>query len=404
MELDVIMPKLGLTMEEGILVRWLKKAGEPVKAGEVIFEVETDKSIQEVESPGDGYLSEILVGEGSTVPVAMPVARISSKEESRSPAVPALHELKGPEGEGERLPARNAPAISEPLLSVRDGRIQPQVSKRFVSWRAKKVARELGVDLEELGYGSGPQGRIVERDVREAFARIHEDEEDEWVEFTHVQSITAQRMVQSIREVPHFYLTVDVNAEHILKLRQDLLQQVQEIYGIKLTISDILVKIAALSLLNHPRANASWMDGRLRVKRAINIGLAAASPNGLLVPVIHQADRLTLGEVAQVRSKLTLKVQKGRLDPEDMRAGSFTLSNLGMYGIDQFQAIINPPQSVILAVGRIKERPVGIEGQVVLKPVFTLTLSCDHRVLDGVSGAAFLGDIARLIENPTSIN
>ena len=395
MELDVIMPKLGLTMEEGLLVRWLIKTGQPVQAGQVIFEVETDKSVQEVEAPAAGYLCEILVAEGATVPVATPVARISTT-------------APGPVQEPGRRAAESSPppAHSGPAPTASDRRtveLQADPGRPFVSWRAKRVAAQLGLDLGALAPGSGPHGRIIERDVRRAAAHLDEGDQADLLELTHLQRVTAGRMAGSFSETPHFYLTVDVNARRLLELRQEQLPLVQQAYGVRLTLSDILVKIAALSLLKHPRANASWSDGKLRLNRAVNIGLATAGPGGLLVPVIHHANQKSLGEIAQLRAHLTGKAQQGRLHLDEMSGGSFTLSNLGMYGVDQFQAIINPPQSVILAVGRIKERPVGENGQVVLKPVFFITLSCDHRVLDGVAGAAFLGDLVRLIEDPSSL-
>jgi pyruvate dehydrogenase E2 component (dihydrolipoamide acetyltransferase) len=403
MELDVIMPKLGLTMEEGLLVRWLKKSGDFVKAGEVIFEVETDKSIQEVESPGDGTLSEILVAEGSAVPVATLVARISS-EESHPPAIPPFIVVKSQEPES--LSSVAEPIISTPIQAERQQDQQGgsrNGGRRFISWRAKRVARELGVDLKLMGPGSGPEGRIIEREVQEAAIRLNEDQKREVIELAPVQRKTAGRMAQSFSEVPHFYLTVEVNAERLLDLHQVLLPGVQEAYGVRLTLSDILVKITAVSLVKHPRANASWNDGNLRLNEEIDIGFATASPSGLLVPVIRHANLKSIGEIAAIRAALITKAQNATLGPDEMIGGSFTLTNLGMYGIDQFQAMIDPPQSVILAVGRIKERPVGENGQVVLKPVFTLTLSCDHRVLNEFSGAAFLRDLMGYIECPISL-
>jgi pyruvate dehydrogenase E2 component (dihydrolipoamide acetyltransferase) len=405
MEFDVIMPKLGLTMEEGTLVRWFKKAGEAVKAGEVIFEVETDKSIQEVESPGNGTLSAILVGEGDCVPVATLVARITSGEVvhpagSGSLAQDASHGSTS-------IPAAPEGTVPRPAFSSEDSgevgnALAQKNARRFISWRARKAVRESGLDLKEIGTGRGPGGRIIESDVMEAAARLTESKNEEWIDLTHVQRIAAERMAASFSKVPHFYLTVEVNAEHLLKLRDALVPEVQTAFGIRLSISDMLIKIAAAALEGHPRANASWDDGKLRVNGAIHIGLATATPSGLVVPVIRHANLRSTGEIAQIRSRLTSKAQQGVLEPDEMSGGSFTLTNLGMYGIDQFQAIINPPQSVILAVGRIKERPVGEDGQVVLKPVFFLSLSCDHRVMDGAGGAAFLQEVVGLIEKPTA--
>jgi pyruvate dehydrogenase E2 component (dihydrolipoamide acetyltransferase) len=405
MEFDVIMPKLGLTMEEGTLVRWFKKAGEAVKAGEVIFEVETDKSIQEVESPASGTLSAILVGEGDCVPVATRVARITSGEGGH---IAASGQLAQDASHGVTAdPAASKGTAPLPRITLETSEkggnvVAHKNARRFVSWRARKAAQESGLDLDEIGTGSGPGGRIIESDVMEAAARHTESKTEEWIDLTRVQRIAAERMVASFSTVPHFYLTVEVNAEHLLKLRDDLLFGVQTAFGIRLSISDMLIKIAAAALELHPRANASWEDGKLRLNGAIHVGLATATPFGLVVPVIRHANLRSTGEIAQIRSRLTSKAQQGVLEPDEMSDGSFTLTNLGMYGIDQFQAIINPPQSVILAVGRIKERAVGEDGQVVLKPIFFLTLSCDHRVLDGAGGAAFLQEVVGLIEKPTA--
>jgi pyruvate dehydrogenase E2 component (dihydrolipoamide acetyltransferase) len=405
MEFDVIMPKLGLTMEEGTLVRWFKKAGEAVKAGEVIFEVETDKSIQEVESPASGTLSAILVGEGDCVPVATRVARITSGQVGH----PAASSLATQDASYEVTagPAASKGIAQLPMINLEtSGKggnvVDHKNARRFVSWRARKAIRDIGLDLEEIGTGSGPGGRIIESDVIRAVDRLAESQNEEWIDLTHVQRIVAERMAASFSKVPHFYLTVEVNAEHLLKLRDELLPEVQTAFGIRLSISDMLVKIAAAALEAHPLANASWVDGKLRLNGAIHVGLATATPSGLVVPVIRHANLRSTAEIAQIRSQLTSKAQQGKLEPDEMSGGSFTLTNLGMYGIDQFQAIINPPQSVILAVGRIKERPVGEDGKVVLKPVFFLSLSCDHRVLDGAVGAAFLQEVVGLVEKPTA--
>jgi len=415
MPFEVIMPKLGLTMTEGTIARWLKQVGDRVEPGEPLFEVETDKVTLEVEAEVSGVLSQILVSEGETVPVTEKVALIATTGErfpkaEAPPAMPRatpvarrlaqahgieLNRLTGTGPKGE--------ITAQDVRRAAETKAQPRQPRIRASWRARRLAREQGIDLAQLAPGRGPEGRIVEKDVLEALAARRVEPSAEWVELTRAQRITAERMSQSFRTVPHFYLTVEAQAEHLLDLRQRLLPVVEQKVGVRLTLSDILVRIVAIALREHPRLNAAWEDGRVRLNHEVNVGLATATEGGLLVPVIRQADRKSLSEIAAERATLVAKAEEGRLTLDEISGGTFTLTNLGMYGIDQFQAIINPPQSGILAVGRVKERPVGVDGQLALKPTVFLTLSCDHRVLDGTMAAAFLQRVVELIEEPYAL-
>lgn len=410
MPVEVIMPKLGLTMAEGTIARWLKRVGDRVEPGEPLFEVQTDKVTMEVEAEVGGVLHQILVPEGEMVPVTRTVAFIATPDEAPSRPLPKatpvaermarehgvdLGRLQGTGPRGQ-ITARD---VRRALEAQREPR-RPLVR---ASWRARRLAREHGINLAELAPGRGPEGRIVEKDVLEALAAREAAPAGEWLELTPVQRVAAERMAQSFSTVPHFYLTVEAQAEHLLDLRERLLPMVEGRTGVRLTLSDILIKIVAMALREHPRANGVWEEGRVRLNREVNVGLATATKEGLIVPVIRQADRKSLSEIAAERASLTAKAQEGRLTLDEISGATFTLTNLGMYGVDQFHAIINPPQSAILAVGRVKERPVGVDGQLTLKPTVFLTFSCDHRALDGAVAAAFLQRVVELIEEPYAL-
>jgi len=275
---------------------------------------------------------------------------------------------------------------------------------------AQRLAQELGVDLAQV-QGTGPAGRILEEDVRGAAAApaapaaapVARFAAGEVVPLRGIRRVAAERMTQSFTTAPHFYLTVEVEATALVRMREGLLAKVEAASGARLTISDILIKVCAQALREFPAVNVAWSDeggGGLRQHPDVNVGVAVALDDGLVVPVIHQADRLTLAEIARRRTDLVERARAGRLALTDLEGGTFTLSNLGMFGVDQFQAIINPPQSAILAVGRIKDRPVALEGAVVVRPTMHLTLSADHRQLDGAQAARFVERVAKLIEEP----
>lgn len=435
---EVIMPKLGMTMEEGTIVRWLKAEGDEVEKGDVLFEVQTDKVVMEVESPASGTLARILVREDETVPIAYVVAYIGSPGEEvpetlpELAAVEALEPMDKPRESEETAEAIAATPAARRLArdkgidlaglsgSGKDGMIVKQdvvaavergqtraveveapAVKRKASPAARRVAREHGVTLRVVP-GSGPQGRIVEQDVLDFVAgrRKAGELEGETVPLHPIHKLMAERMSQSFAAAPHFYLGVEVKATALVDLRESLLPICEEKAQVRLTFSDLLLKLLAETLRDHPLANAKWEDGGVRVFREINVGLAIAIDEGLVVPVIRGADRLSLTEIAVARRALAEKAQAGRLALDEVTGGTFTLTNLGMLGVDVFQAIINPPQSAILATGRIADRPVVENGEVVARPTIYLTLSVDHRVLDGATAARFLQDLQALIEDP----
>ncbi len=438
--IEVIMPKLGLTMEEGTIVRWLKVEGDEVEKDEVIFEVQTDKVVMEVESPASGILGRILVGEDETVPIAHVVAYIVAPGEEVSEVLPEVDIIEAvPVTE---VPSRPQPS-SKPIMATpaarrlardkgvgladlrgsgADGMIvkedvlaalevgrkaAPEIAvaggKIKASPAARRVAREHDAVLQEIS-GSGPGGRIVERDVLDfVVARQRLDVEEQFFPVGPVRKLMAERMSQSFSTAPHFYLGVEVKATGLVELRERLLPICEEKAGVRLTYTDILVKLLAATLRDHPLANATWEQGRIRLYQEINIGLAIAVDEGLVVPVIRRADELSLTKIALARRELAEKATAGKLTLDEVTGGTFTLTNLGMLGVDVFQAIINPPQSAILATGRIAERPVVENGQVVARPTIYLTLSVDHRVLDGATGARFLQELQALIEDPYSL-
>jgi pyruvate dehydrogenase E2 component (dihydrolipoamide acetyltransferase) len=452
MAVDLIMPRLGLTMEEGTIVCWLVDEGAQVEKGHAVLEVETDKVVVEVEATASGVMGPLLVSEGQTVPVTTLLARIYAPGEKVEPEAAALRktgdeapapritpvarrvaEKEGVDlssipvrGPGERIRARDIQAVQARQQAA--GR--PTRQRIFSSPRARKRARELGVDWRSLP-GSGPRGRVVEKDVlrvatpspalplsgggsgagRGVEARpgltpsptlsLEGGESDViWETPTTVQRLTAERMVASFGGAPHFYLSAEVQAGALLDLRSRLLPLIERRTGVRLTVTDLLVKILGAALAEYPRANAFWQEGRIGLNRQVNVGIAVATDAGLVVPVLRQADRKSLSQIASGRAQLVEKARAGRLSVDELSGGTFTLTNLGMFRVDVFQAILNPPQSAILAVGRIVERPAVVDGQLVARPAAVLSLSCDHRVLDGALAAQFLGRVVELIEEP----
>lgn len=435
---EVILPKLGLTMEEGTIVRWLKAEGDTVEQGEVLFEVQTDKVVMEVECPASGILGRILVGEDETVPIAQVVAYIVAPgEEVPESVAETAPEQKAAVGELPPLPEQEAGAVMATPAARRlardrgldlakmtgtgqDGMIIKQdvvaAEKRArdtgiaagesrprpkASPAARRIAREQGIALEAVP-GSGPDGRIIEQDVLGFAAEGVRPalEGGQLVSPNQVHKLMAERMTESFSSAPHFYLSVEVNAAALVELRQRLLPICEKKRDVRVTFTDLLIRLVASTLRAHPYANATWEDGKIRLFQEINLGLATAVDEGLVVPVIRGADKLSLTQTAATRSELAAKAAEGRLSLDEVTGGTFTLTNLGMLGVDIFQAIINPPQSAILATGRIAERPVVEDGEVVARPTIHLTLSVDHRVVDGATGARFLQDLRRVIEDP----
>lgn len=372
MIVDVEVPNQGLTITEAKLLRWLKQLGDRVEKGEALFEIETDKAVQIVESPEAGSLLLQLAKEGDMVPLGRVVAKLGTEA---SDSVPAQRDTATPAvppmARGAEAP-RQATAFSP----APRGKVQ-------ASPRAKRAAKRLGIDLSGV-EATGARGRhIRERDVLGAAeARAPS---------SRIRRITAERTAASFREAPHFYLTREASAAGLMRAKEKL---------DRVTITDLLVKALALSLRDFPALNARWKDDQVVPLSRIDIGVAVETPAGLVVPVVRGADKLAIQEIAKTLGELIERARGGRSRPEDLAGGSFTLTNLGMLGVDQFQAVINPPQSGILAAGAIKERPFVVGGILLAHETILLTLSLDHRIVDGAEGARFLGGLVDRIEDP----
>jgi pyruvate dehydrogenase E2 component (dihydrolipoamide acetyltransferase) len=375
---DVIMPALGMAQETGKVLRWLKAEGDAVAKGEPLLEIETDKVTVELESPADGLLGGIRAAEGDDVPVGETIAFVLAAGE----AVP------------EAAPAAVAPALvvsaPVPAGSAPAGRAR----RPLASPKARRLAKERGLDLAAL-TGSGPGGAVVAADVESS-----PNGDRGGAAVPAVWRLMAERTTASWQSVPHFYLRREVDASRLESWRSVARARPgQE----RLSHTDLLVKLVAEALRRHPRVNASWHDGAVVPGDRISVGIAVAVDDGLVVPVVHDADRLALADVVARRLELVEAARGGRLRPDDVTGGTFTLSNLGMYGVDSFDAIVNAPQAAILAVGRILDRVVPVDGRPAIRPMLNLSLSFDHRVVDGARGAEFLETLASLVEEPAGL-
>jgi len=376
MPTNVIMPALELAQETGKVLHWLKAPGDLVRKGESIVEIETDKVTVEIEAPASGILSDVTARAGDVVPVGQAIALIVAPGEAASPLARKV-------AEQEHSTAAAVPAARLAAASP----------------KARRLAAERGRDVSAL-RGSGPGGAVLAADV--ATAKLPEVPPARSVEAPGVSTvwrIMAERMTASWTTAPHFYLVREVNVSRLVSW----LEKARKQTGAHVTYTDLLVKLIAATISQHPAVNASWKDGAIVRNADINIGLAVAIDDGLVVPVLHRADTLSLAELATRREDLVSRAQAGKLRPPDIQGGGFTISNLGMYGVDAFNAIVNPPQAAILAVGRIADRVVALNGQPAVQPTMVLTLSCDHRALDGARGAQFLGALAELIEEPLAL-
>jgi pyruvate dehydrogenase E2 component (dihydrolipoamide acetyltransferase) len=381
MATEVVMPALGLAQETGKVLRWLKSDGDDVAKGEALLEVETDKVTVEVEAPADGTLGGLRAAEGDDVPVGEPVAFVL--EPGESPPEPAAVTAEP------RAETREAAGAE---TAERSDESPPR--RRLASPKARRLARERGVDLDSV-TGSGPHGSVLAADL-EGAARDGASTAGTGA----VWQRMAERVATSWQNVPHFFLVREVQAERLQSWRQTARGRpgCEE-----LTITDLLVRVCAAALRQHPRVNATWRDGSVVVQDDVNVGLAVATEEALVVPVIQGADGLGLAELVARRQKLVEAARAGRLTPADVQGGTFTVSNLGMYGVDAFLAIVNAPQAAILAVGRIADRIVPVDGAPVVRPTMTLSLSFDHRVVDGARGAEFLDTVAGLVEEPAGL-
>ena len=378
------MPALGMAQETGRVLRWLKAEGEPVAKGEPLMEVETDKVTVEIEAPADGLLAGVRAEEGSDVPVGQAVALILAPGES-------------PPENGASAPAEATPVASTAGASTpAPAPSQATARRRLASPKARRLAAEQGVDLDALGDGSGPHGAVLAADVLAAGGEPAGGVE---LAVSRLWEVMAERTTRSWTTAPHFYLVREVDAGRLQSWRGVAKARLEA----DVSVTDLLVRAAAAALRSHPRVNAAWTDGALRVNEEVNVGIAVAVEDGLVVPVVHGADGLGIAGIAARRTEVVARAREGTLRPEDVDRATFTISNLGMFGIDAFNAVLATPQAAILAVGRIAQRVVAVEGAPAVRPMMTLTLSCDHRAVDGAIAARFLGELADLIEEPAGL-
>ena len=387
MATDVIMPALGMAQETGKVLRWLKAEGDEVAKGEPLMEVETDKVTVEIEAPTDGLLAGLRAAEGAEVPVGQAVAVILAP--------------------GEALPENGASAAKEPKAApvaqaVAAAPVEAparEARRRLASPKARRLAAEQGIDLDALGEGSGPGGALVAADVAATAQAVAPAPAGGEQPLSRIWSVMAERTAQSWTSAPHFYLLREVDAGRLGSWRS----VARDRAGRDVSVTDLLVRATAAALARHAQANAAWADGSIRFNDEVNVGIAVAVEDGLVVPVVHGADRLGVGEIAARREDVVTRAREGALRPEDVERGTFTISNLGMFGVDAFNAVVNAPQAAILAVGRIVERVVPVDGAPGIRPMMALTLSCDHRVIDGARAAQFLSELAVLIEEPAGL-
>lgn len=414
------MPALGMAQETGKLIAWLKREGERVDRGEPIMEVETDKATVEIEAPASGTLNGLRAQDGDEVPVGQVVAWIHAPGES-APADPGGPGREETPGKGpEKAAALNASPLARKIAAEHDldlglvrsdgGRIEKEDVLAYLdelkirrnaprlapaSPKARRLAAERGLDVALL-TGSGPEGAVLAEDV---LAALVEAETSRTSTVSGLWQVMVGRVSQSWADAPHFYLLREVDASRLVAWRE----RVQKGEDPQITFTDLLVKLAAAALRRHPRVNATWNDGEILMKSEINVALAIAIEAGLVAPVIHRADELNLQQIAERRQDLIQRAETSKLRPEDLKDGTFTISNLGMYGVDAFNAIVNPPQAAILATGRIAERVIAIDGRPAVRPTMMLSLSCDHRVVDGARAAQFLKTLIDLIEEPLAL-
>ena len=415
MATEVKLPRLGQGMESGTIVKWLKSEGEAVEKGDPLYELDTDKVTQEVEAEASGILLKIAISEGE-VEVGKTIAVIGEEGEKvdaevEAPSAEAAQEVSedeqkegspAPASEQERERGRDASATTSQVTEAQepsgDGRVK-------ASPLARRIARERGIDLSSVA-GTGPEGRVVAEDVertaasaapRPAAAPSAPTEGVEVEQLSSMRKTIARRLTEAW-QAPVFQLSLTVDMGRALALRERLVELHGD--GVKPTISDLLTKVCAAALIRHRAVNALYKGDAVELYPTANVGIAVAVPNGLVVPVIPSCERKSIAEIAAARAVLVERARAGKLQQADLEGGTFTISNLGMYGIENFIAVLNPPQAAILAVGATEDKAVVVEGEVVVRPRMELTLTCDHRAVDGATGAEFLRDVKAFLEEP----
>ena len=437
----VIMPALGMAQETGLLVRWLKRDGEQVNKGDPLMEVETDKATVEVEAPASGVLGGLMANEGDSVPVGNTIAWVLNPGEiSPTANVPAIQpEMQNQPSPPEKAAQPVEASVIARRMAAEQGidltQIRPhgrRIEKADVltymqekpavstlpaqtktngaklspaSPKARRMAKELGLTLAQI-HGSGSEGAVLVADVLAANESTQVATPQENLPTGPAEKISstwrlmAEHTTSAWTSTPHFYLIREVDASKLVQWRDELAQEVEEKASVKLTYTDLLIKLIAASLRKHSRLLSTWENGTIQRNDQINISLAVAVEDGLVAPVIHHANQLSLSDLASRRKDLVERAQAHKLHPTDLEGGTFTLTNLGMYNVDAFNAIINSPQAAILAVGRIADRVIAVNGQPAVRPTIFLSLSCDHRLVDGARGAQFLDELSKSIENP----
>jgi pyruvate dehydrogenase E2 component (dihydrolipoamide acetyltransferase) len=419
------MPKLSPTMEEGQISRWLKKEGDKVSMGEPLAEIDTDKATMEMQALGNGVLRKILIGEGQSAPLGQLIAIIAEPNEdiaSLESEAPAAAPAAKPEPKQEDKPAEQpapppqakaAVASAAPARPIDNGQPKTDSGRMIVSPLAARMAAEAGIDLRSL-QGSGPGGRIIKRDIEAAIsqpkpepsyprpvgvgeipqigASAYRDEPA-----SEMRKVIARRLVTSIGPVPHFFLTTEIEMDRAAEMRRGINALDPDL---KISINDIIIKVAAAALVQHPQVNASFQEKFVRYYERADVGVAVAIEDGLITPVIRAADQKSLSQIAAEVRELAERARSRRLKPEEYTGATFSISNLGMFGIDEFTAVINPPEGAILAVGAMSAKPVVRDNEIVVRQMMRVTMSCDHRVIDGATGAKFLQTFKKILENP----
>lgn len=436
---EILMPRLSDTMEEGVISSWQKQPGDEVAVGDVLVDIETDKAVMEYEAYEAGVLEEILVPEGESAAIGAPIARIAPAGGAApaAPAEPAAEPEAKPEPEPEpaaAAPEATAPEAAAPAAKAEEAApaaAPARAPERSAATRppssplARRLARDHGIDLASLS-GSGPGGRIVRADIEAAIrsggaaeapaaaapaapapaapapaaqARAA-DEDVEAVPLNRFRKVAAKRLTESKRDAPHFYLNREVDAEALLAFRKTLNEALAPA---KVSVNDLIVKAVATALREHPAVNVSYTEENLLFHKRIHVGIAVAVEDGLVVPVVKDADRKSVSQIGAESRELAGKAREGKLKLDEMSGGTFSVSNLGMFGVSSFSAVINPPEAAILAVGAVRDEPVVRDGEVVPGKRMAVTLSVDHRATDGATAAQFLARLAELLQNPLLI-
>jgi pyruvate dehydrogenase E2 component (dihydrolipoamide acetyltransferase) len=389
---SIVMPALEMAQENGKLLAWRKKEGEGVAKGEPLLDIETDKAVVEIESPADGILAGVKAHEGDVIPVGQTIAWIVLPGEK-----PPAETQPSASGRRMETKASSAPPAADTKTSS-----GPPPSAARISPKARRLAKDHGIDLSGV-RGTGSEGEILAEDVQALVAAGSAKGAAAPPALETMSSIArlmAERTTQSWTSVPHFFVVREADAAALVEAREKLGSTIEKAQGVRVTHTDLLVALVARVLVKHPRLNASWIGDGIRLNPEVNIGVAMAVNDGVVAAVIPGAEAKNLGEIATLRHDLAERARSGKLRPADIAGATFTISNLGMYKVDAFSAIINPPQAAILAVGRITDRVVPVDGKPGIRPMMTMTLSSDHRVVDGARAASFLNDLADAIQDP----